>query len=77
MGAVGAWGKAVPFQLRAYLAKSSVPAGKTSTTVKGLKAGKKLWVEVRPARKSGGKSYSGILHGTWAKQRSWRIGARW
>ena len=37
--------------------------GKTKATVKGLKAGKKLWVEVRPMRKSGGLTYVGEYRG--------------
>ncbi|MDO4807090.1 MAG: hypothetical protein Q4A07_07570 [Coriobacteriales bacterium] len=49
------------------IAKASVPADKTSAIVKGLKPGKKLWVEVRPVREYSGKSFSGVLHDAWAK----------
>ncbi|MBR3258237.1 MAG: fibronectin type III domain-containing protein, partial [Eggerthellaceae bacterium] len=43
------------------IARLAVPAGKTSATVKGLKSGKKVWVQVRPLRSVGGKVYSGVL----------------
>ncbi|MDO4807724.1 MAG: fibronectin type III domain-containing protein, partial [Coriobacteriales bacterium] len=51
----------------AVVATASVAAGKTKATVKVPKSGRRLWVEVRPVRASGGKAYSGILHGSWAK----------
>lgn len=49
------------------VARKNVAAGKTSATVSGLKAGKSLWVQVRPMRESGGVTYAGVLRGTWAK----------
>ncbi|MDO4805957.1 MAG: fibronectin type III domain-containing protein [Coriobacteriales bacterium] len=49
------------------VAKVAVAKGKTKATVKGLKKAKKYWVEVRPVRTSGGKTYAGVPRGTWTK----------
>lgn len=38
-------------------------AGKTSVTVKGLKAGKKYFVRVTPLRKASGATYTGTISG--------------
>ena len=47
------YGKVVAFK--------TVKAGKTSATIKGLKSGKKVWVQVRPLREAGKTTYSGVL----------------
>lgn len=45
----------------AVIARLTVPAGKTSATVKGLTPGKRVWVQVRPLRAAGGKVYAGAF----------------
>ena len=53
----------------AVVAQASVAKGKVKATVKGLEKGERYWVEVRPVRASGGKTYTGILNGAWAKSK--------
>ena len=42
------------------VAVKNVKANKTNVTIKGLKPGKRAWVQVRPLRKAGGESFAGI-----------------
>jgi hypothetical protein len=54
----------------AVAAKVSVAEGKTIAKVKGLEKGERYWVQVRPLRASGDKTYDGVQHGMWAKEKS-------
>lgn len=45
----------------AAIARKAVAAGKTKATVKGLKSGKRVWVQVRSLRSAGGRVATGVL----------------
>ena len=41
--------------------------GQCTSVRRGLEKGERHWVDVRPLRKSGGKTYEGVARGSWAK----------